>query len=47
MKTAIIYYSFGGNTKKIADIIKEKTNGDLFEIETEKPYTGSYNSIVD
>lgn len=47
MKPVIIYYSFGGNTKRIADMIKAKTNADIVEIETINPYTGSYNDIVD
>ena len=47
MKSAIIYYSLGGNTRRIANMIKYKTNADIFEIETKTPYTGSYNQIVD
>lgn len=47
MKSVIIYYSLGGNTRRIANMIKDKTNADVFEIETKIPYTGSYNRIVD
>lgn len=46
MKTLIIFYSYGGNTKKIARLIQQETGGDLAEIETVKPYTGSYDSVV-
>lgn len=46
MKTLILYYSYGGNTRKIAQMIQREIGGDLAEIETVKPYTGSYDSIV-
>ena len=38
-KTAIIYFSATGNTKKIANYIKEETSGDLIEIEPKEKYT--------
>lgn len=44
MKTLILYYSFGGNTKSAAQIIKKHLNADTAEIETVKPYAGDYNS---
>lgn len=47
MKTLVLYYSFGSNTKRIANFIQNKLNCDIAEIETVIPYTGSYNSIVD
>lgn len=34
----IVYYTCGGLTRKVATCIKEKTNGDIFEIELLKPY---------
>lgn len=46
MKTLILYYSYGGNTKKIVDIIQKEIGGDVKEIETVKPYTGTYNDVV-
>ena len=33
-KTLVIYYSLSGHTKQIAEIIKEKTNADIYEIKT-------------
>lgn len=33
-KTLVIYYSLTGNTKEIAEKIKNKTNADLYEIKT-------------
>lgn len=47
MKTLIIYYSYGGNTRSVAKMIQEKTGADMEEIQTVSPYTGSYNSVVD
>ena len=47
MKTLILYYSYGGNTRKIAQMIQAKIGGDLAEIETVTPYEGDYNSVVD
>lgn len=46
MKTLILYYSYGGNTRKIAQMIQQEIGGDLAEIKTVKPYTGSYDTIV-
>ena len=45
-KVLIVYYSYSGNTKAIAEIIKEKTNADMFQIETFKEYPANYNDIV-
>jgi flavodoxin len=47
MKTLILYYSYGGNTRKIAKMIQHKTGGDIAEIETVKPYTGNYDAVVE
>lgn len=47
MKTLILFYSYGGNTRKAAQILQRETGGDVAEIETVMPYTGSYNSVVD
>lgn len=47
MKSIVIYYSYGGNTRKIAEKIQKAAGADIVEIETVKPYTGSYNDVVD
>lgn len=47
MKTLIIYYSYGGNTRRIAELIQKSIGGDLAELRTVKPYTGSYMEVVD
>ena len=38
-KTLIVYYSATGNTKAVAEMIAEETNGDLFEIQPQDPYS--------
>lgn len=35
-----------GNTCRVANIIKEFTDGDTFEIEMKKPYSKSYNECI-
>ncbi|MDT8718792.1 NAD(P)H-dependent oxidoreductase [Clostridium sp. 19966] len=46
-KKLIMYYSYTNNTKKIAEQLQKATGADICEIETAKPYTGDYNSVVD
>lgn len=43
----IAYFSWGGNTKGIAEQIAEKTGADLFEIELVNPYSSDYNTVLD
>lgn len=47
MKTLVVYYSVScGNTARIAGMIAEGIGADIARIETETPYTGSYDEIV-
>lgn len=46
-KTLIVYYSYTGNTRKIANQLKDKIGGDITEIETVVSYEGDYNSVVE
>lgn len=46
MNSIIIYYSYGGNTRRIAQMIGQELGADLVEIETVHLYTGSYNDVV-
>ncbi len=47
-KQLIIYYSWScGNTKRIAEMLKGKTNADIERIDTVVPYKGSYNDVVE
>ncbi|MCY7009042.1 flavodoxin [Fusobacterium simiae] len=42
----IAYFSWGGNTKGIAEEIHRQTGADLFEIVLEKPYSSDYNTVL-
>lgn len=46
-KPLIVYYSHSGNTKNIAKLIQEETQGILVEIIPLNPYPVSYNEVVD
>lgn len=46
-RVLVIYYSLTGNTKSIAEMIREKTGGDVFEIVTVKNYPAAYSEIVE
>ena len=46
MKTLILYYSYRGNTRKIAEMIHQEIGGDMAQIETVIPYSGDYNKVV-
>ena len=45
--TLIAYFSWSGNTEKMAQMIQDETGGDLFEIEPAAPYTDDYNTLLD
>lgn len=47
MRPIIIYYSYGGNTKRIAEDIHEKKGYDMVEIKPVVPYTSDYQKLVD
>ena len=43
----IAYFSWGGNTRGIAEEIQRQTGADLFEITTVTPYSSDYNTVLD
>ena len=45
-KMLIAYFSWSGNTQGIAEEIRKQTGADIFEIEPEKPYSESYNTVL-
>ena len=45
-KTMIIYYSWSGNTKSIANLIHQKVGGDIVELELGNPYPSDYNACT-
>ena len=42
----VVYYSHSGNTRKIAELIREQVDGDLYAIEPETAYPVSYDAVV-
>ena len=45
-KTLIVYFSWGGNTRTAANMIKNMTQADIFEVKTVEAYPSSYNDTV-
>lgn len=43
----IAYFSWGGNTRGIAQEIQAQTGADLFEITLVNPYSDDYNTVLD
>lgn len=43
----IAYFSWGGNTRGIAEEIQSQTGADLFEITLVEPYSSDYNTVLD
>ena len=47
MKTAVVYYSWSGNTRFAAETIAKKAGADLFEIKAEMPYNSDFGKCCD
>lgn len=45
-KSLIVYYSYTGNTKKIAEEIQRETGADIVRIDTVIPYSSNYDVVV-
>jgi flavodoxin len=45
-KILVVYFSHSGNTRVIAEQIKEATGADIFEIQPVKEYPKDYDSVV-
>jgi flavodoxin len=46
-KILVVYFSHSGNTRAVARQIHAKVGGDIFEIQTIKPYPTDYNILVE
>jgi flavodoxin len=46
MKTLIAYFSWSGNTEKIAKQLSVKTGGEMYRIERRNPYSKDYNTCA-
>lgn len=45
-KTLIVYFSWGGNTRTVANHIHDLIGGDIVEVETVIPYPDSYEEVI-
>ena len=45
-KSLVLFYSWSGNTRRIARVIAEKTGADLRELQPEVPYSQNYNAVL-
>lgn len=46
-KELVVYFSWSGNTAKVASEIQNETGADSFEIVPKQPYTEDYNTLLD
>ena len=46
-KVLTVYFSHGGNTQIVAEMIHEAAGGDIFRIEPRTPYPTEYREVVD
>lgn len=47
MKKIVIYYSYSGNTRRIAQLINEKKGYDVWELKPLIPFVDDYQKLVD
>lgn len=47
MKKLIIFYSYTGNTRKVAKYMAEKIGADIEEIKTDISYSSDYDKVVE
>lgn len=47
MKVLVVYYSYGGNTRKIAEKVAKALHAELAELRTVKAYSGNYDEVVE
>ena len=46
-KALVVYFSWSGNTKAVAEAIQSQTGSELFEIVPQTPYSDDYNTLLD
>lgn len=47
MKTLVLFYSYGGNTKKVAELIQKEIGADIAEIEPAEAYSTDFDTVVE
>lgn len=45
-RSLVVYFSWSGNTEKVAKSIQRQAGSDLFEIVSKTPYSTDYNTVV-
>lgn len=45
-KSVVVFYTWAGHTKKMAEMIASRTGADLLEIEPVTAYSQNYNTVV-
>ncbi len=45
-KSLVVYFSWSGNTEKVAKEIQSQTGSDIFEIVPKTPYSDDYDTVV-
>ena len=46
-KVLIVYYSYSGNTKAVAEKLQAKTGGDVYRLETVRTYPSEHKALTD
>lgn len=46
-KLLVVYYSYGGNTEQIVNMIQKQKDCDVLKLEPLVPYTNDYQALVD
>lgn len=46
-KSLVVYFSWSGNTRTVAENIQKQTGADIFEIIPENLYTDDYDELLD
>lgn len=47
MKKLVVYHSYTGNTKRIAEMIQKQLNCDILELQPKVPFSTDYQEVVD
>lgn len=46
-KSLVVYFSWSGNTERVAESIQSQTGADIFEIIPAEPYSDDYDTVVE